>query len=118
MLLAYTFHYKNHVSLIVMSQNWKGGSVELHSKNRIEIAVAVLNNYVMKLAWNDEYAAPMLHIFAGREEEELFKTLGQLQALNAPIKRDEEFHSLLNNPTLGRLKAFVAIKKLLESQNR
>ncbi|MEM1798658.1 MAG: hypothetical protein QXX87_05495 [Candidatus Jordarchaeales archaeon] len=67
----------------------------------------------MKLAWDDDCAAPTLHVFAGQEEDELFKTLCQLQALTTQIKRDEEFNSLLNNPTLERLKAFVAVKRLL-----
>ncbi|MEM2045442.1 MAG: hypothetical protein QXO20_04600 [Candidatus Bathyarchaeia archaeon] len=114
MLSVYTFHNRNHVSLIIARRNPRGGYVELHSKNRIEIAVAVLNNYVMKLAWDDEYAAPMLYIFADREDE-LFETLGQLQKLDVRIKRDEEFDSLLNNPTLERLKAFIMVKKLLEN---
>jgi hypothetical protein len=120
MLFAFTVDYRNHTSLVVRRHVYsKGGEtiekvldVEVHGPSRLQIAVAVLNNYPMKLQLL-ELAGPVVVIEAGHDEEKLFKALQSLQNLVSPIRRDEDFCSLLEEPTLERLEAFIAIKKLM-----
>jgi hypothetical protein len=88
--------------------------VEIHGPSRLQIAVAVLNNYAMKLQMLE--GSPVVVVEAGRDEERLFKALQKLQELASPVRQDADFQDLLKKPTVERLEAFVAIKKLLEEK--
>lgn len=101
--------------MTVCSGEAPGNSVEIHGPARQEIASAVLNNYPLKLHISKKFG-PVVLVDAGNDEEELLETLGKMQELKAPVRRDENFQDLLRNPTLERLKAFVAVKKLLEGR--
>jgi len=101
--------YPNHRSLIVQME--RGFTVEIHGPARIEIAVAVLNNYPMRLHADD--TGPDVLVDAGSDEERLFRALDRLQLLKSPVRRNEDFYKLLENPTLERLEAFLAVKKVL-----
>ncbi len=116
MLVIMTLDYKNHTSLIInrYERSRCVGNVEIHGRNRQEIAMAVLNNYPMKLS--HFHGVPSVIVDAGKDEEELMKLLERLQALARPMRRDGEYCALLENPTLERLKAFLPIKKLLEGR--
>jgi len=111
MKLLVLFHdYKNHTSIIVckMSSPWE--SVEIHSIARQEIAVALLNNYPLKLTISD-ISGPAVLVEA---PDEVFKALRTLQEFERPIRRDEKFRKLLKNPTLENVRRFISLKKLLE----
>jgi len=111
MKLLVLFHdYKNHTSIIVckMSSPWE--SVEIHGTARQEIAVALLNNYPLKLTISD-VSGPAVLVEA---PDEVFKALRILQEFKRPIRRDEKFRKLLDNPTLENVRRFISLKKLLE----
>jgi hypothetical protein len=42
--------------------------------------------------------------------------LQKLQELASPVRQDADFQDLLKKPTVERLEAFLAIKKLLEEK--
>jgi len=123
-LFAFTIDYRNHTSLVIRRYVYSkdGGTienvldVEIHSNPRLQIAVAVLNNYPMELRILKEVAGPVVAIKAGRDEEKLFNALQKLQELSTQIRRDRDFHDLLKEPTLERLEAFLAIKKLVAEE--
>jgi len=46
--------------------------------------------------------------------DEVFKALRILQEFKRPIRRDEKFRKLLENPTLENVRRFISLKKLLE----
>jgi len=124
MLFAFTMDYRNHTSLVVRRYVYsKDGEtiervldVEIHGPSRLQIAVAVLNNYPMELQILKEVAGPVVVIKAGRDEGRLLDALQKLQDLTSPIRRDEDFRDLLREPTLERLEAFIAIKKLIAEE--
>jgi hypothetical protein len=121
MLYAFTMDYRNHTSLVVRRYiRLNDGTikdvfeVEIHGPSRLQIAVAVLNNYAMKLQMLE--GSPAVVVETGRDEERLFKALQKLQELASPVKQDADFQDLLKNPTVERLEAFLAVKKLLEEK--
>jgi len=122
MLIAFTIDYRNHTSLVVRRYaHSKDGAiesvldVEIHGPSKLQMAIAVLNNYPMKLQILEEVAGPVIVVEAGCDKERLFKALQSLQDLTSPIRRDADF---LKNPTVERLEAFVALKKLQEGRTR
>ena len=54
---------------------------------------------------------------AGRDEGRLMQVLKHLEGYRKPIRRDKNFHDLLEDPSLERLEAFLSIKKLLEGRS-
>jgi len=44
----------------------------------------------------------------------VFEVLKLLQELKKPIRRDDEFYRLLENPTLENVERFVAVRRLME----
>jgi len=121
MLYVFTMDYRNHTSLVVRRYiRLNDGTikdtldVEIHGPSRLQIAVATLNNYAMKLQMLE--GSPAVVVEAGRDEERLFKALQKLQELASPVRQDADFQDLLKKPTVERLEAFLAIKKLLEEK--
>ena len=121
MLYAFTMDYRNHTSLVVRRYiRLNDGTikdtfdVEIHGPSRLQIAVATLNNYAMRLQILQ--GSPVVVIEAGCDEKKLFKALQKLQELALPVRQDADFQDLLKKPTVERLEAFLAIKKLLEEK--
>jgi len=109
--LLVLFHdYENHTSIIVRKVSPPWESVEIHGTTRREIAVALLNNYPLKLTISDVFGPGVLV----EAPDEAFKVLRILQKLKRPVRRDEEFRRLLENPTLENVRRFISLKKLLE----
>jgi F0F1-type ATP synthase delta subunit len=61
-------------------------------------------------------ARAVVVVEAGCDEERLFKALQKLQELASPVRQDADFQDLLKKPTVERLEAFLALKKLLEEK--
>jgi hypothetical protein len=118
MLYVFMMNHRNHTSLVARRCTNPDESaynfVEIHGPSRLQIAVAALNNYAMKLQMLE--GSPVVVVEAGRDEEKLFKALQKLQELASPVRQDADFQDLLKKPTVERLEAFVAIKKLLEEK--
>ena len=100
--------YRNHTSIIVATSEKPFENVEIHGISRQEIAIALLNNYPLKLAMDSE---PCVVV---NPDNDVFGTLRAIQELKRPIRRDEEFRRLLENPTLENVRRFISLKKLLE----
>jgi len=85
------------------------GTIVIHGKSRQMIAVALLNNYPSRLLiWNTSLSVLI------EAPEKAFRILKALQRLKKPIRKNEEFYKLLENPTLENVERFVAVRKLME----
>lgn len=85
--------------------------VEIHGPSKLRMAMAVLNNYPMKLQMLA--VGPAIVIEVGRDEERLFNALRKLQEFSSPIRQDADFRDFFKEPNIERLEAFMALKKLL-----
>lgn len=122
MLVVLKIIYEHHTSLLVsrirdadrdFSLIEAPEEIEIHGPNRQRIAVALLNNYPVKLRFHDSYGV-VVTVEAGEDEEKLLKALKMLQGLKAKIRRDEAFDKLTRNPSIESLLNFLAIKRVLE----
>jgi len=85
------------------------GTIVIHGRTRQMIAVALLNNYPSRLLiWNTSLSVLI------EAPEKAFRILKALQRLKRPIRKNEEFYRLLENPTLENVERFVAVRKLME----
>lgn len=115
-LRVFSIDYQNHSSMAVEWVNSVGEKfgVEIHGSARQRIIAAVLNNYPMKIALH-ERLGPVIEVYAGGNEERLFKAILNLSDLKKPINtRSHEYAELMANPTLEGLERFTAIMKMLE----
>ncbi len=109
-LVAYTLDYKNHTSLTISKPGHR--SVEIHGPVKMEIVIGLLNNYRLRLKYMPMYSGPVIVVDAGKDEDELFRTVEKLQELG-PIRR-KVLDEMLGEPTLENVKKFVALKVLVD----
>jgi len=100
-------HIKNNIE--GLSSLKPSGTIIIHGKSRQTITAALLNNYPLKLVmWGTGLTVLV------EAPKRAFKTLKALQELEKPIRRDDEFYKLLENPTLENVERFVAVHRLME----
>jgi hypothetical protein len=114
MIYAFTQDYRDHTSLFIRKITAEGvcDDVEIHGPVKIKIAIAVINNYRMKLGILERIAHPVILIEA--PEDELLEALKGLQMLGPLRSSAPDVKRLLENPSLESLKNFVAVRTAVD----
>jgi len=100
-------HIKNNIECPFSLR--PSGTIIIHGKSRQTIAAALLNNYPLKLVMWVRGLTILVEA-----PKRVFRVLKALQELEKPIRRDDEFYRLLENPTLENVERFVSVRRLME----